>query len=93
MKRAKAYGVVAQELELWRGLAADELLRQVGAQPRVRVTDLDGEPVSIEVSVSWTDKSRTRVRVEALANGPSTWRMERVVEHIELPLRDRNAIT
>jgi hypothetical protein len=50
---------------------------------------IDGEPVSIEVSVSWRDASRARVRVEAVANGPSTWRMERVVEHIELPVPDR----
>lgn len=87
MKQASAYRVLAQELEVWRELAADELLRRVGGAPRVRVIDIDGEPVSIEVSVSWMDKSRTRVRVEAIANGPSTWRMERVIEHIELPLR------
>jgi hypothetical protein len=88
MRRANAYGVVARELDLWRGLATDELLRHIGAPPRVRVIDLDGEPVSIETSVTWTDESQTRVRVQAVANGPSAWRMERVVEHIELPLRD-----
>ena len=87
MKQASAYRVLTQELEVWRELAADELLRRVGSVPRVRVIDIDGEPVSIEVSVSWMDKSRTRVRVEAIANGPSTWRMERVIEHIEVPLR------
>lgn len=86
MKQASAYRVLPQELEVWRELVADELLRRVGGAPRVRVIDIDGEPVSIEVSVSWMDKSRTRVRVEAIANGP-TWRMERVIEHIELPLR------
>jgi hypothetical protein len=90
MKRASAYGVVAQELELWRGLASDELLGQVGGPPQTRVIEIDREPVSIEVSVSWRDASRTHVRVEVAANGPSTWRMERVVEHIDLPLPDRN---
>jgi hypothetical protein len=87
MKRANAYGVVARELDSWRALPADELRKHVGAPPRVRVIEMDDEPVSIEVSVSWTDKSQTRVRVEAVANGPSTWRMERVIEHVDLPFK------
>jgi hypothetical protein len=90
MKRASAYAVVAQELELWRRLASDVLLRHVGESPLIRLIEIEAEPVSIEVSVSWRDASRTHLRVEVIANGPSTWRMERVVEHVDLPLGNRN---
>ena len=90
MKRATAYEVVAQELEQWRSLAFNVLLRQVGAPPVIRVIEIDSEPVLIETSVSWRDESRTHIRVQVTANGPSTWRMERVVEHIDL-LRNTNS--
>jgi hypothetical protein len=84
MKRASAYGVVARELEQWRCLASDVLLEHVDAPPVIRVIEIASEPVSIEVLVSWRDESRTHLRVKVTANGPSTWRMERVVEHIDL---------
>lgn len=85
MKRAAAYAMVVQELERWRSLASDALIREVGAPPVIRLIEIDREPVSIEASVSWRDKSRAQVRVEVTANGPSTWRMERVIEHMDLP--------
>lgn len=89
MKRARAYAIVGHELEQWRDLSSDGLMGYVGQSPLVREIEIDREPVSIEVFVSWRDASRTHVRVEAIANGPSTWRLERVVEHLDLPLRNR----
>jgi len=90
MKRAVAYKMVVQELERWRSLGSDALIRQAGAPPSLRVIEIDHEPVSLEVSVSWRDDSRTQVRVEVTANGPSTWRMERVIEHADLRVLNGN---
>jgi hypothetical protein len=71
MRRAAAYEVVVQELERWRCLAPDALITQAGAPPLIRGIEIDREPVSIAASASWRDESRTKVRVEVSANGPS----------------------
>jgi hypothetical protein len=39
---------------------------------------------------SWNGGAASHVRVQVTANGPSTWRIERVVEHLDLPLVDIN---
>ena len=82
MERANAYAALASELEQWRLKPPAELASRVGAPPAVRQTEVAGEVVSIEVSVAWTDRSRDKLRIEAVANGPSHWTTERLVERI-----------
>jgi hypothetical protein len=93
VRRANAHAVVARELEGWRDLTADELRSQVGETPVARTVELDGESMLIEVCVAWADASQERVRVEAIAYGPSTWRMDPVAEHILLQLPPFDART
>jgi len=45
MKRAAAYGMVVQELERWRCLASDALIRQVGSFGPIRS---DGAVAEVE---------------------------------------------
>jgi hypothetical protein len=82
MERANAYAALATELEQWRLRPAGELASRVGAPPIVRHTEVAGEVVSIEVSVAWADSSKDKFRIEAVANGPSHWTTERLVERI-----------
>ena len=82
MERANAYAALASELEQWRLRPAAELASRVGAPPVVRHTEVAGEVVSIEVSVAWADTSHDKFKIEAVANGPSSWTTERLVERI-----------
>jgi hypothetical protein len=82
MERANAYAALASELEQWRQRPAAELASRVGQPPVVRHTKVAGEVVSIEVSVAWADTARDRFKIEAVANGPSHWTTERLVERI-----------
>jgi len=82
MERANAYVALANELEQWRRRPAAELASCIGAPPVVRRTEVAGELVSIEVSVAWVDSSHDKFKIEAVANGPSHWTTERLVERI-----------
>jgi len=82
MERANAYAALASELEQWRLRSAAELASRVGAPPVVRHVEVAGEMVSIEVSVAWVDTAQDKFKIEAVANGPSHWTIERLVERI-----------
>ena len=82
MERANAYAALANELEQWRLRPVADLASRIGAPPTVRNTEVAGEVVSIEVSVSWADTSQDKFKIEAVANGPSHWATERLVERI-----------
>jgi hypothetical protein len=82
MERANAYAALASELQQWRLRPAAELASCIGAAPVVRQAEVAGEVVSIEVSVAWADASQNKFRIEAVANGPSHWTTERLVERI-----------
>jgi len=85
MDRADAYAALVAELEQWRLRPQGELALLVGAAPSLRMVHLRGEPVTLEVSVSWVDASRRGFRIEALANGSSHWLTERLSERIVVP--------
>ncbi len=84
MEKANAYAALTVELEFWARKSQGELVSQIGAAPLVREVRLAGEVVSIEVSVAWADESNGKITVEAVANGPSHWTTERLVERITL---------
>lgn len=91
MDRANAYAALATELEQWRLRSAAELASCIGAAPVVRRAEVQGEVVSIEVSVAWADAAQRRFKVEAIANGPSHWATERLVERITVVARSPKA--
>ena len=91
MERANAYAALTKELEQWRLKPKADLTSRIGAPPAVRNTDVAGEVVSIEVSVSWADTSHEILRIEAVANGPSHWSTERLIERITVSAQSPTA--
>jgi hypothetical protein len=88
MERATAYLALATELEAWRQKGPGQLRALAGLPPAVRHVDLGGEIVDVEVSVSWVDATQQNLRVEAVANGPSNWETERLVERVIVPVNN-----
>ncbi|MDR2637205.1 MAG: hypothetical protein LBB55_02610 [Zoogloeaceae bacterium] len=87
MKRAAVYPLLADELSRWRELPADDLSRLAGKPATVRTVLLSGEPVSIEVTLSWANPTRSSLCIEAVANGPSSWRLDRLSESVIVPFK------
>lgn len=69
MDRGEVYAALARELWVWEGRPASERVVRVG-----------GEDVTVRVSVRWGNERRGTLRVEAVADGPSWWRLERLEE-------------
>ncbi len=82
MDRAQAYATLAGELERWRHLPFDDLVSLVDTSPSVKSVPVGAEVIDVEVRVRWADVRRGALRVEAVANGPSCWRLERLEEAI-----------
>lgn len=91
MRRATAYAALAEELRRWAELPAAELVGRVNRPPEVRGVAVEGEIITIELSASWADDKHASVRVEAVANGPSHWRMERLIERLVVPLPEQRS--
>jgi hypothetical protein len=84
MDRIRAYALLAAELERWRLQPRQQVAARVGG-PAVSVLEMVGnEPVCIKVKVRWADDRRTHLRVEAVAYGPSNWKLKRLEEAITL---------
>jgi hypothetical protein len=84
MKRVDAYRALAAELATWRGLPFDQLVGRVGLPPVEREVILASEAIRIrlEIRVRWHDEASGVVAIDAHANGPSTWRLERLQESV-----------
>ena len=82
MNRDKAYSALAQELECFRRLPREDLIRCIGG-PTIEKTEWDGaEPLTIEIRVEWADTKPGAIRIRATSNGPSCWRLERLEEAV-----------
>jgi hypothetical protein len=82
LDRVEAYGKLAAELERWRRLPFDDLVRLVGASPSVTSVLVGAEVIDVEVSMTWAEAKPGAIRVEAVAYGPSCWRLERLEEAV-----------
>jgi hypothetical protein len=51
----------------------------------VQAVRLVGEVIDVEVRVHWAAAGREAICVEAVANGPSCWRLERLEDSITVP--------
>jgi hypothetical protein len=82
MHKATAYEALARELERWRSKPAADLLASIGKPATVLPVSIDGEDIAIEITVQRHDREPNAVRITGTANGPSHWRLERLVESI-----------
>ena len=80
MDRDRAHLILAEELERWRRLPFDDLVGYIGSEPYLKTVLIGAEVVDAEVRVRWAGPRPGAVRVEAVANGPSCWRLERLEE-------------
>lgn len=79
MDRADAYAVLSNLLNEYRRLPTDELVGLIGQTHRTSTT-IGHETVEIEVRVRWSNLHRESLCIDAVANGPSCWRFERLEE-------------
>ncbi len=80
MQKGDAYLALVREMEAVSSLPARELLALVDQAARVRVLELQGERVELEVRVTWEDSMGRSVRITGHALGPSTLLHERLTE-------------
>jgi hypothetical protein len=82
MDRAEAYAKLTAELERWRRLPFGDLVSLIGTSPSVASVLVGAEIIDLEVRIMWAEAKPGSIRVEAVANGPSCWRLERLEEAI-----------
>jgi len=82
MDRDRAYAKLVEELEQWRRLPFDDLVGLVGAAPSTMAVPIGAEIIDVEVRLRWSGSKPGAIRIEAVANGPSCWRLERLEEAI-----------
>lgn len=85
LDRVEAYAKLFAELERWRCLPFDDLASLVGVPPSVASVCIGAEVIDVEVRISWAEAEPGAIRVEAVANGPSCWRLERLEETVIVP--------
>jgi hypothetical protein len=85
LDRVEAYAKLTAELERWRCLPFDDLVSLVGASPSVTSVSIGAEVIDVEVCIRWAEAKSGAILVEAVANGPSCWRLERLEEAVVVP--------
>lgn len=84
MNRTDAYAILAAELESWKRLGYSALTKRVGEPITTRSVPSGQEEISVRVQVRWADEPHGAVRVEATADGPSSFRLERLHESVTI---------
>jgi hypothetical protein len=82
LDRAEEYAKLTAELERWRRLPFGDLVSLVGASPSVTSVPVEAEIIHVEVRIRWAEAKPGAIRVDAVANGPSCWRLERLEESV-----------
>jgi hypothetical protein len=82
VNRTDAYAILATELQSWSQLDYSALVKHIGQPVTPKSVTAGQEEISVRVQVRWTDSKRRSVRVEATADGPTSWRLERLVESV-----------
>ncbi len=86
MYRDEAYALLSKELNLWKNKTTEEIFALVESQTVSTQRSNDGEEIKIEVISKWIDREKKKIRVEAIAYGPSHWKLERLEEKILIDL-------
>ena len=84
MNRNDAYTILAAELESWKRQGYATLVKRVGQPTTNKSVGAGQEEISIRVQVKWADAGKGTVRVEATADGPSSFRLERLQESVTI---------
>jgi hypothetical protein len=80
MDRTNAYAMACKELRSFEAMSYEDVVSLVG-QPPKRSTVLVGElEWTVEVRVDWQDQFAGIAEVVATIEGPSSWKLERLVE-------------
>ncbi|SUS05875.1 conserved hypothetical protein [uncultured Defluviicoccus sp.] len=82
MQTSDAYSALVKELEAVRNLPMQELVALAGSPAIERSVEITGQPIELEVLVTWLDPGHTTVRITGHARGPSTWHHEHLQESI-----------
>ena len=82
MNRHDAYKLLSETLQGYQKLPFSELESLVGCSRSERARSQSGEEFLLVVSVEWSDEPAKRLRIAASADSPSTFRMERLEEHV-----------
>ena len=85
MDRIKAYSLLVQELERFRSLPHEELVRCIGGPTSEKTVQDEAGLLVIEVRVERVENRAGAIRIRATANGPSWWRLERLEETTVVP--------
>ena len=86
MHRAIAYAALAEALNATQLWPSGRLTELAGRGSITNSIENSGETIEIEISVSWVGSGRSTVLVRGTARGPSHWQLERIDEHIEVPI-------
>jgi hypothetical protein len=82
MNRSDAYLVLSRELNAWREIPYGQLVKFIDEPMISRSARIGEDIVAVTVRVRWADAKRRRILIEATADGPSCWRLERLEESI-----------
>ena len=88
MNRASAYAVLAAELEAFRLLPWRALAMHFCTGPTSKTVDVEGEELQLEVRVSMAETRQQKVKITAVAFGPSHLQMERLEESVTVAKHD-----
>ncbi len=87
MDRHDAYTILADTLAKYKALRFEELEGLVGKDSYERISSGSGEEYLIDIAVAWVDNRRDAIRVDASADSPEPFRLERIEEHLVVPKR------
>jgi len=87
MQTVDAYAILSKELAAAAALPPEKLVQWADGKPCSRTVDVSGEPVEIEIDVTWHGSDRAAVRISAHARGPSTWHHQRCSESVVVQIR------
>ena len=87
MQSVDAYSILSKELAAAAMLPPSKLSQLADGSPISRSIDVSGEPVEIEIDVSWHGTNRDAVLISAHARGSSTWHHQHCQERLVVSLR------
>lgn len=82
MDRHAAYQIASEQLTRYREMAVADLTALVGTRSCERVARADAGEFIVEIEVKWADERREQIRVTAIVDSPSTFRLERIEESV-----------
>jgi hypothetical protein len=78
--RAEAYAKLTAELERWQGVPFGDLVKLVDTPPSVTSVPVGAENIEVVVHIRWAKTKPGTIRIEAIANGPSCWKLDERLE-------------